>query len=199
MASFRSTPDLIRSAPSHLDRTHRRLRKGPECEQFNAAVTTDVDDPGPSQMPILNRTKISARRQSPARHSDYAVACRAEEATDFAGSRAGRPRKRLSEVCACCLDLGGQRCRDLGCVLALGGLLRHAEPRSDFRPGTISVAEHRWLRRARQCQNRLAVSPVRQWSEALRSPPRRGRQRRRQQPAAAHRLQTGGRAVTRLG
>jgi len=36
-------------------------------------------------MPILNRTKISARRQSPARHSDYAVACRAEEATDFAG------------------------------------------------------------------------------------------------------------------
>jgi hypothetical protein len=46
----------------------------------------------------------------------------------------------VSEVCACSRDLSGRLRRDLGCVLALGGLLGDAEHRSDLGPGSIRVS-----------------------------------------------------------
>jgi hypothetical protein len=46
----------------------------------------------------------------------------------------------LSEVCASIVDLGGHLRRDLGCLLALGGLLGHAEHRAELpaRRGALS-------------------------------------------------------------
>lgn len=46
---------------------------------------------------------------------------------------------RVTEACACSSELDERLRRDLGGVLALGGLLGHAEHRSDLRPRTISV------------------------------------------------------------
>jgi hypothetical protein len=72
--------------------------------------------------------------------SDYALPATARDPTDFAGTRAVDRWNRLSEVCALSVDLGGRLYGDLGCVPALGGLLGHAEHRSDLRPGTIRMA-----------------------------------------------------------
>src|SRR6056297_1184720 len=71
---------------------------------------------------------------------DYALLDRRSDLPHFAGTRAVGRRSRLSEVCAWSVHLGGRLRRDLGCVLALGGLLGHAEHRSDLGPGSISPA-----------------------------------------------------------
>jgi len=56
-----------RTATAGLCReTRSYLRLGPAYEQFNAVVTTDVDDPGLSQMPILERTVGGVRSHAAA-------------------------------------------------------------------------------------------------------------------------------------
>jgi len=55
---------------------------------------------GSRSRPVGDRQtdEVSASRQSTASHSDYALACRAEEATDFAGSSARREAFRTGII-----------------------------------------------------------------------------------------------------
>ena len=64
--------------------------------------------------------EISARRQSPALHSDHAVACRAEEATDFADDAASAAIGRACEKSQCVAQCCGTHPSSTGIVDPLG-------------------------------------------------------------------------------